>query len=144
MATHSSILVWRIPWTEEPGRLQSMGLKELDTTYQLKRERDGIWNCETNFFTIMNTSALIFHSPAKAEVLIYSNKLEYTQRHTYTQIHTCPSRVAGDNQKQSPCQIWRDVGTHNSFLVPLRLKHLVPGGRMFGEKREGSFSYFFN
>ena len=29
MATHSSILAWRIPWTEEPGRLQS---KELDTT----------------------------------------------------------------------------------------------------------------
>ena len=25
MATHSSILVWRVPWTEEPGRLQSMG-----------------------------------------------------------------------------------------------------------------------
>ena len=32
MATHSSILAWRIPWTEEPGRLQSMGLQELDTT----------------------------------------------------------------------------------------------------------------
>ena len=26
MATHSSILVWKIPWTEEPGGLQSMGL----------------------------------------------------------------------------------------------------------------------
>jgi len=26
MATHSSILAWRIPWTEELGRLQSMGL----------------------------------------------------------------------------------------------------------------------
>ena len=25
MATHSSILAWRFPWTEEPGRLQSMG-----------------------------------------------------------------------------------------------------------------------
>ena len=25
MATHCSILAWRIPWTEEPGRLQSMG-----------------------------------------------------------------------------------------------------------------------
>ena len=25
MATHSSILAWRIPWMEEPGRLQSMG-----------------------------------------------------------------------------------------------------------------------
>ena len=28
MATHSSIVAWKIPWTEEPGNLQSMGLKE--------------------------------------------------------------------------------------------------------------------
>ena len=28
MATHSSILAWRMPWTEEPGRLQSMGLQK--------------------------------------------------------------------------------------------------------------------
>ena len=27
MATHSSILAWRIPWTEEPGRIQSIGLQ---------------------------------------------------------------------------------------------------------------------
>ena len=32
VVTHSSILAWRIPWTEEPGRLQSMGLQESDTT----------------------------------------------------------------------------------------------------------------
>ena len=32
MATYSSILAWRIPWTAEPGRLQSMGSQELDTT----------------------------------------------------------------------------------------------------------------
>ena len=31
MATHSSILVWRIPRTEDPGELQSMGHKESDT-----------------------------------------------------------------------------------------------------------------
>ena len=30
MATHSSILAWRIPWTEEPGRLQSMGLQKIE------------------------------------------------------------------------------------------------------------------
>ena len=29
LATHSSILAWRIPWTEEPGRLQSMGLQRV-------------------------------------------------------------------------------------------------------------------
>ena len=32
MATHSSVLTWRIPWTEEPGGLQSLGVAELDTT----------------------------------------------------------------------------------------------------------------
>ena len=32
MATHSSILAWRIPRTEEPGRLQAMGSQESDTT----------------------------------------------------------------------------------------------------------------
>ena len=36
VATHSSVLVWRIPWTEEPGGLQSMGLQESDTTERLK------------------------------------------------------------------------------------------------------------
>ena len=35
MATHSSILAWRIPWTEESGWLQSMGRKESDTTKRL-------------------------------------------------------------------------------------------------------------
>ena len=30
MAAHSSVLAWRIPWAEEPGGLQSMGLQESD------------------------------------------------------------------------------------------------------------------
>ena len=34
LAAHSRILAWKIPWTEEPGRLQSMGLKR-DTTERL-------------------------------------------------------------------------------------------------------------
>ena len=32
MATHSSILAWEIPWTEEPGRLQFMGPQQYDMT----------------------------------------------------------------------------------------------------------------
>ena len=35
MAPHSSTLAWKIPWTEEPGALQSMGSLELDTTERL-------------------------------------------------------------------------------------------------------------
>ena len=38
MATHSIILAWRIPWTEEPGRLQSMGSQESDMTEQLRTQ----------------------------------------------------------------------------------------------------------
>ena len=37
MAMHPSILAWRISWTEEPGRLQSMGSQESDTTEQLNQ-----------------------------------------------------------------------------------------------------------
>ena len=43
VATHSSILAWRIPWTEEPGRLQSMDLqragRDLATKHACTRER---------------------------------------------------------------------------------------------------------
>ena len=35
MAPHSSTLAWKIPWMEEPGRLQSMGSLESDTTKRL-------------------------------------------------------------------------------------------------------------
>ena len=35
MATHSTTLAWKIPWMEEPGRLQSWGIEESDTTERL-------------------------------------------------------------------------------------------------------------
>ena len=35
MAPHSSTLAWKIPWMEEPGRLQSLGSLESDTSEQL-------------------------------------------------------------------------------------------------------------
>ena len=46
MATHSSILAWRIPWTEEPGRLSLWGHKESDTTKHAGmacKETGGSW-----------------------------------------------------------------------------------------------------
>ena len=36
MATHSSILTWKIPWTEEPGRLQSMGSQRVRHNLETK------------------------------------------------------------------------------------------------------------
>ena len=40
MATHSSVLAWRSPQTEEPSGLQSWGRKETDTTEQLTTQED--------------------------------------------------------------------------------------------------------
>ena len=44
MATHSSILVWRIPWTEDPSGLQSMGLHVSKSWTQLFTFTYNIWN----------------------------------------------------------------------------------------------------
>ena len=38
MGTHSSILAWRIPWTEEPGGCSPRGCKESDTTERTRRQ----------------------------------------------------------------------------------------------------------
>ena len=45
LATHSSILAWRIPWTEEPGRLQSMGSQKSDMT-QLLNNHHSFLHCK--------------------------------------------------------------------------------------------------
>ena len=42
MATHSSILAWRIPWTEEPGALQFMGSQRVDMTEQLTHTHENV------------------------------------------------------------------------------------------------------
>ena len=39
MATHSSILAWGIPWTEEPGMLQSMGLQTVGPNLMTKQQQ---------------------------------------------------------------------------------------------------------
>ena len=44
MATHSSVLAWRIPGTEEPGGLQSMGSQELDTAERLNHHERSTLN----------------------------------------------------------------------------------------------------
>ena len=51
MATHSSILAWRIPWMEELGGLQSTGRKESDTTERLHFVRYMAMILEAYFLT---------------------------------------------------------------------------------------------
>ena len=44
MATHSSVLAWKIPWMEKPGRLQSMGSQRLDTPHSEAAAAEKIWD----------------------------------------------------------------------------------------------------
>ena len=44
MATHSRILTWRIPWTEEPGRLHSIGLNTTEVTKQQQQQHVSMYD----------------------------------------------------------------------------------------------------
>ena len=46
MATHSSILTWKIPWTEEPGRLQSTGLQRAGHSLEAKQQQQASTGCK--------------------------------------------------------------------------------------------------
>ena len=77
MATHFSILAWNIPWTEEPGRLQSMGSQESDTTERLTLSFIAVvlclvaQSCPTLFWDCMNCSPSGFsaHGISQARIL---------------------------------------------------------------------------
>ena len=68
MVTHVSILAWRIPWTEEPGGLQSMGSQESDMTERLGR------STETPQCQRMKAS-LFIHTVVPDSVIMYLQKL---------------------------------------------------------------------
>ena len=53
MATRSSILAWEIPWTEEPGGLQSMGSQESDTTEQLRNDNSPPFRLEKTLVMLL-------------------------------------------------------------------------------------------
>ena len=53
MATHSSVLAWRIPGTEKPGRLQSMGLHMTEATWRQQHDGGGpVQNVKDNAMNV--------------------------------------------------------------------------------------------
>ena len=48
MATHSSILTWKIPWTEESGGLQSRGLQRVKPNYTTEHNNEFVANLYTD------------------------------------------------------------------------------------------------
>ena len=59
MATHSNIIAWRIPWTEEPGRLQSIGYQRVGHDLAIKQQQQQHTEYTKNF----QNSAVRKHTP---------------------------------------------------------------------------------
>ena len=77
MATHSSSLTWRIPWTEEPGELQSMGChKESDTTEKLTF-RVCVWVCVWFFSSLFQKD---WSSPLNVKGIFYC--IDFVRKYT--------------------------------------------------------------
>ena len=81
MAIHSSTVAWKIPWTKEPGTLQSMGRKELDTTEQLHFTS---LQSQVKFFLIKlssqltNLLAYVTKSHQEISLYIFETRLKYS------------------------------------------------------------------
>ena len=65
MATHSSTLAWKIPWTEEPGRLQSMGLQRVEHDWATSRSVLRIFPlfCPWSIYLCLSVTPLIVDGP---------------------------------------------------------------------------------
>ena len=72
MATHASILAWRIPWTEKPGRLQSRGSKASDNSMKTQGSQINILK-----INIKNIKQIFFEREHILKTYINKNKNTY-------------------------------------------------------------------
>ena len=83
MASHSSILAWKIPWVEEPGGLPSMGHKELDMTELLSTQAQIMFLVDWAFLEqtklafhkhiFLSSCLLLWYSPTKISLDCFSD-----------------------------------------------------------------------
>ena len=86
MATRSSTLAWGIPWTEEPGGLQSVGSQKLDTTGQLNN------NFQVTRNAILRANmAWIWGQAGKSSILVSTPVHEFAELDTPERLTYSPS-----------------------------------------------------
>ena len=98
MATHSSILAWKIPWTEEPGRPQSIGLQRVGH------------NWATNTFTIFYFLFVLRFSYSVVSDSLRPHRLQYARL-------PCPSPVPRACSNSYPSSWWCH-STISSSVIP--------------------------
>ena len=79
MATHSSILTWRVPWTEEPGGLPSMGLQRVRHNWETKHSTEYVYDgsLEKQIRHRVATRRLATKEAITLETRVFLKKLRY-------------------------------------------------------------------
>ena len=88
MATHSSILAWTVPWTEEPGGLSPWGRKQLDNTEWLTNTHT---HTHTPYLVLwLDNTEWLTHTHTIPSVVVgqYWVTKTHTRTHTHTHTHT--------------------------------------------------------
>ena len=118
MATHSSILAWRIPWTEEPGGLQSMG-----------SQRDGHdWAINTNSVWVSVASYSCQHSVLFSRSVVSDSLWPYELQHARP---PCPSPTPGVHSNSRPLSRWCHPAISSSVIPFSSCPHSLPASESF-------------
>ena len=121
MATHSSIFAWRIPWTEEPGGLQSMGLQRVghdwndwtqffilsdEVSLFTPRVRTGPVTCSGTMECNISVPKLNFKRPSctLGTLLCHVNKLQLASYRITSMWPSCPEHMRGQPANPTECK----------------------------------------
>ena len=93
VATHSSILAWEIPWTEEPGGLQSMGLQRVRQDWTIEQAHTQAiswhWSLQRRHMTKQGRNGKNPESEALSETVNYEPRGFRSQLQPVTKLHIC-------------------------------------------------------
>ena len=117
MAIHSSILAWEIPWTEELGRLPSMGVAKGQTKLSM----------HMHTYTYPYTDTCI-HTYTHIQIHAYIYISIYRYMHTYTYAYTKTCIHTHTHNAYTHIPIYRDVHTHTYLYTETCIHtHSFPG-----------------
>ena len=125
MATHSSILAWRIPQTEELGGLQSTDRKESDTTERLHFHLKSLDLAPTHFFQLISTQLPLAYSEQRCQpsclVMVYV--LYARDRSPGTLLDQTPTKERGRERERKKKAIKTPERT-NQLRIPHKQKNV--------------------
>ena len=123
LATLSSILAWKIPWTEEPGRIQSQRVSEWDTTEGLSTQYSmNIQFSSVQFSYSVVSDSLRLHESQHARLLPVHHQLpEFTQTH----VHRVGDAIQPSHPLSSPSPPAPNPSQHQDLFKWVSCSHQV-------------------